>query len=107
MQAEQEKFSDFLAGDKTFVIPVYQRNYDWTEKNCKRLFEDLERLTDRKNKEHFIGVFVYKKKPVDDIFEEYIVIDGQQRITSIILFARALCEFVDENLKRNLTSKFL
>ena len=41
-----------------FCIPVYQRNYTWNEKNCERLFDDIENLTNDKTRTHFIGSLV-------------------------------------------------
>ena len=106
MQASHDRFSAFIEGSKTFVVPVYQRNYDWTVENCKQLFTDMTEAVSQ-NKSHFIGTIVHQKNSVDDIYQEYVIIDGQQRITSLILFARALCDFTDENLRDDLRSAFI
>ena len=45
MKGEQCKFLKFMEGpDKRFVIPVYQRNYDWKTENCKQLYDDLIKI---------------------------------------------------------------
>ena len=105
MKADEKSFPEFIAGEVTCVIPVYQRNYNWKAANCQRLFDDIKKIT--KDEPHFIGTFVYKTETNDDIFQNYVIIDGQQRIASIILFARALYEFADDTLKQKINAKFL
>ena len=106
MQASVMRIDDFISDKRTLVIPVYQRNYDWKVANCAKLFADMTEAVSQ-NKSHFIGTFVYWYKPTAGIFQKYVIIDGQQRITSLILFARALCDFADEELKKDITAKFL
>ena len=107
MQASVMQVNDFIADKRTLVIPVYQRNYDWKISNCEQLFDDVEFIA-KNGGEHFIGTFVYQHKPAAGIFQEYVIIDGQQRITSIILFAKALCDLTDdEELKRDIRSTFI
>lgn len=73
---------------------MFQRNYDWRVKDCKRLFDDIIDLandTDHGDRKHFMGAFVCKfNKFVDLSFNQYILIDGQQRLTSITLILKAL-----------------
>ena len=107
MQAVVQQFTKFIAGDVTMIIPVYQRNYDWKVTHCERLFNDIINTIKPDGKPHFIGTFVYRETPADDIFNNRVIIDGQQRITSIILFARALYEFVGDGLKSDINAKFL
>ena len=98
---------EFISEKRTFVIPVYQRNYDWLKANCERLFEDVVHIIES-GKPHFIGTFVYLEKAGADIFRELVIIDGQQRITSIILFAKALYDLSDdEDLKEDIRSTFI
>ncbi len=106
MQAGKDTFKKFMSGEVTLVIPVYQRNYDWKATHCAQLFNDMIRIVTN-GKPHFIGTFVYQSTPADDIFQDYTIIDGQQRIASIILFARALYDFADDSLKANINAKFL
>lgn len=89
MKANETKFEDFLASNKTqFIIPVYQRNYDWTMSQCKQLLDDiLEVSSNNKMNAHFIGSVVYIH---DDVYtssriKELTIIDGQQRLTTITL----------------------
>lgn len=98
---------DFISEKRTFVIPVYQRNYDWITKNCEQLFEDIENIIINK-KPHFIGTFVYLENSGADIFRELIIIDGQQRITSITLFVKALYDLTDDvEIKEDIHSTFI
>ena len=107
MQASVMRIDEFISDRKTFVIPVYQRNYDWFKTNCEQLFNDVEFIA-KNNGEHFIGTFVYKRESSASIFQEFIIIDGQQRITSIILFAKALYDLTDdEDLKDSIREKFI
>ena len=89
MKANETKVEDFLSANKTqFVIPVYQRNYDWSTSQCKQLLDDiLEVGTNKKLNAHFIGSIVYIH---DDVYtatriKELTVIDGQQRLTTLTL----------------------
>ncbi|WP_251159383.1 DUF262 domain-containing protein [Caniella muris] len=72
-----------------FVVPVYQRNYDWTEKQCGRLFDDLENLVARGLRNHFFGSVVISG---GGLFEDQAIIDGQQRITTLYLLYAAICQ---------------
>ena len=107
MDAGVQQFTKFISGEIILVIPVYQRNYDWKTANCEQLFNDIVRII-KTGKPHFIGTFVYQYKPTLKAPQEYIIIDGQQRITSIILFAKALYDLTDDaELQTDIKAKFL
>ncbi len=107
MQASVMRIDEFISDKRTLAIPVYQRNYDWKTANCEQLFDDLEIIA-QNGEEHFIGTFVYQYKPAAGIFQEFTIIDGQQRITSIILFAKVLYDLTDDaDLKEDIHSTFL
>ncbi len=96
MKASEINLNRFLSQtDTQFVIPVYQRNYDWTEAQCKQLLTDiLAAGSSDKINAHFIGSIVYIH---DDVYSasgirELSVIDGQQRLTTITLIYIALYE---------------
>lgn len=77
--------------DQVFVIPPFQRNYDWTEEQCDELFEDIWGLYTDNTREHYLGNIVYYTGNNQATnFNEYILIDGQQRITSILLLLCAI-----------------
>lgn len=86
MKGEAEKIVRFFDGAKNrFKIPLYQRNYDWTKENCQQLFSDLKKLDDRSRTSHFFGSIVTKSDN-----DTHIIIDGQQRLTTISLFLIAV-----------------
>ena len=80
--------SEFISrSDVVFHVPVYQRRYSWTEEHCQQLFNDLVEIADTGRK-HFMGSIVYIATGMLD--ERLNIIDGQQRITSVMLFLKAL-----------------
>ena len=100
MKASETKVEDFLSSNKTqFLIPVYQRNYDWSKIQCKQLLNDiLEVGTNKKMNAHFIGSIVYVH---DDVYtasriKELTIIDGQQRLTTITLIYLVLHNLAKE-----------
>lgn len=98
MKAVENKLIRFLEGhDKSFVIPVYQRNYDWNKANCRQLFNDLIDVIQKKRKSHFFGSIVYLYNDEnDDNGQELMIIDGQQRITTVSLLMLALVHIKEE-----------
>ena len=108
VQARACTFTEFISGNIILVIPVYQRNYDWRKANCEQLFNDIVGIIKNK-KPHFIGTFVYQYNYSGiGAPQEYVIIDGQQRITSIILLAKALYDSTkNADLKNNIRTKFI
>lgn len=82
---------DFIGTNKVlFRIPVYQRNYDWSETNCNRLLDDVYSIMDTGDK-HFLGTIVFMAARSGGFsLQEYIIIDGQQRLTTLMLILKAL-----------------
>ena len=77
----------FLDGSqKRFIIPVYQRNYDWKKENCKQLFDDLVSVEKDGKETHFFGSIVSYAPSRDEV----VLIDGQQRITTVSLILIAI-----------------
>ena len=77
MKGSETKLVSYMQGsDKRFVIPVYQRNYDWKTENCKQLYDDLIKVIRRGRKSHFFGSIVSVHN--DGEFNEYLVIDGHK-----------------------------
>ena len=90
MNAKDIKFRDLLERRIKLQIPIYQRTYDWEEKHCRQLYDDVVNAG-RNAVFHFIGAITYsgrEEQPVD--VPHYQVIDGQQRITTTMLLMRAL-----------------
>ncbi len=104
MKAKEKRFLHFLEGsDKHFVIPVYQRNYDWKKEHCIQLYDDLINLSINE-RTHFLGsiVSIYHDDGDD---REYLIIDGQQRLTTISLLLLAIYKLIDEGKMKAEISK--
>jgi len=83
-----EKISDYFYGAKTlFIIPLYQRKYAWQQKHCVRLFEDLKKIHKEGLLSHFFGSIVATK--ASEVEDDLLIIDGQQRITTLSLLILA------------------
>ena len=93
MKGSECKFIKYMSGDKRFVIPVYQRNYDWKTENCRQLYDDLVKIIKGGRKSHFFGslVSVYNSESRD---EEFLIIDGQQRLTTVSLLFLAMYNLI-------------
>ena len=108
MKGSETKLVSYMQGsDKRFIIPVYQRNYDWKTENCKQLYDDLIKVVRRGRKSHFFGSIVSVHN--DGEFNEYLVIDGQQRLTTISLLLLAMYNLIKNGVltpaKGNLAEK--
>jgi uncharacterized protein with ParB-like and HNH nuclease domain/predicted transport protein len=100
----------FLENSTQFIIPIYQRTYSWTEKECEQLWNDILRAgRDDKINVHFVGSIVYIEEGLSQITNRspVLVIDGQQRLTTITLVLAALSRVVgdEEPLKGFSASK--
>ncbi len=95
MKAIQSTVNDFFTLTGTiFSVPVYQRNYTWEEENCEKLLQDMISISQNK-KTHFMGSITYILHHIDDEkslrqLQEFVIIDGQQRITTIMLLLKAI-----------------
>jgi len=94
MQGFMKPLISFLEGsDKRFVIPVYQRNYDWHIGQCGQLYDDLVDVVRCNRDNHFFGSVI----TVNDIGQHFYVVDGQQRLTTISILMVALLNSVKDN----------
>lgn len=89
---------EFLRGATQIIIPVYQRNYDWKKENCALLFDDLIQLETERKQTHFFGSIVVKP---GNYSQEIVVIDGQQRLTTLSLLMLAIKNWLDNNKKKD------
>ncbi len=108
MKATQSTVNDFFALTGTiFSIPVYQRNYTWEEENCEKLLQDIINISQNK-KTHFMGSITYILHLIDDEkslrqLQEFVIIDGQQRITTIMLLLKAIeTKIQNEGIKKEI-----
>ena len=93
MKAVEAKLLEFLKKSPQFVIPIYQRTYSWSEHECNQLWEDILRTgSDEDVSAHFVGSIVYIQKGLYQISSQspLLVIDGQQRLTTVYLLLEAL-----------------
>lgn len=108
MKASEIRVQKLLSSaNRQFVIPVYQRNYDWDSKQCEQLFQDIEVAGKREDDFHFIGSIVYLNKDIyaTEEIEQLILIDGQQRLTTLILIYLSLYYFYLENNMKEAANK--
>jgi uncharacterized protein with ParB-like and HNH nuclease domain len=93
MKATEAKLLAFLRKSPQFVIPIYQRTYSWTDKECKQLWDDIIRTGQNDAiSVHFIGSIVYIEEGLSQVSHQapLLVIDGQQRLTTVTLLLAAL-----------------
>ncbi len=100
MKATEAKLLNFLQKSSQFVIPIYQRTYSWTEKQCRQLWDDILRAgSSDKIAVHFIGSIVYVEQGLSQVSHQapLLVIDGQQRLTTVSLLIEALARALGES----------
>ncbi|PUD73361.1 DUF262 domain-containing protein [Helicobacter pylori] len=108
MRVKESTINDFFALTGTiFSIPVYQRNYTWEEENCKKLLQDIVSILQNK-KTHFMGSITYILRLIEDEkslrqLQEFVIIDGQQRVTTIMLLLKAIeTKIPNEEVKKEI-----
>ena len=115
MKASEISLFNLFSGPKQFIIPIYQRNYRWEIQNCEEFWNDIMRTAgNSKCPDHFLGSIVYISHDRTSLFsqvQQFLIIDGQQRLTTISLFMLALVRAMQAqdpsiNTKR-LISEFL
>ena len=99
--------NDFIEPNKRqYAIPVYQRNYEWSKEQCVKLFEDIVQAY-KKDGTHFCGSVVYAPLKEEQNIHYYIIIDGQQRLTTIYLLLKALIDLAENDATRELIAETL
>ncbi len=105
MKGSECRLIEYMEGSsKRFVIPVYQRNYDWKIENCKQLYDDLVKIIVNNRMTHFFGslVSVYTLTRRNT---EFLIIDGQQRLTTISLLLLAMYDLLQKGVVSSDDSK--
>jgi uncharacterized protein with ParB-like and HNH nuclease domain/predicted transport protein len=98
MKATEAKMLEFLKKSPQFVIPIYQRIYCWRERECRQLWDDVLRAgRNDAISAHFVGSIVYVEKGLYSVMSQspLLVIDGQQRLTTVTLLIEALARALD------------
>jgi uncharacterized protein with ParB-like and HNH nuclease domain/predicted transport protein len=99
MKATEAKFLEFLKKSPQFVIPIYQRTYSWTATECRQLWDDIWRTgSSDEVSAHFVGSIVYIEKGLYQVSSQspLLVIDGQQRLTTLTLLLSALAQALEK-----------
>lgn len=88
MQNGDILIQELFNGDRIFSIPKYQRTYAWDKENCETFFYDLK--NQRTDKEYFLGTLLFHQKKNRKDYEILDIVDGQQRLTTIIIFMKVI-----------------
>lgn len=91
---------------KQYCIPVFQRDYAWTEEQCTKLFEDIV-MAYKKDRPHFCGSFVYAPLGSKKHIDSYIIIDGQQRFSTLYILIKALADSADDDRDKEALQRYL
>lgn len=99
MKAIDRPFTKIINGITQFVIPVFQRDYSWTEAECEQLWKDVTEIaSDPSERGHFLGSVVYiSTGDTSAGFTRWLLIDGQQRVTTLVLLLTALRDHIEES----------
>ena len=92
--------NDFIDKNlRQYSIPVYQRNYEWSAEQCEKLFEDIIQAH-KLDRYHFTGSVVYSLLKTENKIDYYIIIDGQQRLTTIYILLKALIDVSETDAEK-------
>lgn len=107
MQAKETKLIEILEGTKQFVVPLFQRSYSWTKKEWDILWNDITDLCGMENpRVHFFGSVVnIPATSVPEGVAKYLLIDGQQRLTTVYALLSILKDFAAQQGKGNLSDE--
>lgn len=99
MDPKKGSIYELLNGNTQFIVPVYQRKYSWLkDKQCARLWKDIVEMEKSGKRQHFVGSIVNiaeSKSPMG--IQKYLIIDGQQRMTTLTILMIALRDHLKEN----------
>ena len=98
MDARKGNIYEILNGNKQFLIPVYQRYYSWDIEQCTRLWNDIVEMQKKGKVGHFVGSIVnIAEQAMPTGVQKYMIIDGQQRMTTLSLLLLALRDYAIKN----------
>lgn len=100
MKASETHLLKFLRKSEQFAVPIYQRTYSWTEAECRQLWDDIIRTGSNNNiRAHFLGSIVYIEKGLYSVtgYSPMLIIDGQQRLTTVSLLIEALARHLENS----------
>ena len=109
MQNGQKTIRELFDGSKVFNIPKYQRAYAWDEKQLEDFVDDIE--NQKLDKDYFLGTILFQEKEIAGDFENIDIVDGQQRVTTLIIFMKLLLDRLrghgDENEINRLNDRYI
>ncbi|GAA7250923.1 DUF262 and DUF1524 domain-containing protein [Helicobacter pylori] len=103
MEAEATTLLNFIKNNQKnqLVIPIYQRLYSWEKEQCKQLWDDIIKIGGNDKMDgHFIGSILYVLDKITHSNNALLIIDGQQRLTTITLLLTALRDHLNDEVKR-------
>ncbi len=103
MEADATTLLNFIKGNQKnqLVIPIYQRLYSWEKEQCKQLWDDIIKIGGNDKMDgHFIGSILYVLDGITHSDNVLLIIDGQQRLTTITLLLTALRDHLIDEVKR-------
>lgn len=108
MKIDKGSFTnDFINKNlKQYSIPVYQRNYEWSVEQCEKLFEDILQAH-KMDRYHFTGSVVYSLLKTENKIDYYVIIDGQQRLTTIYILIKALIDVAEPEAEKDALTSVL
>lgn len=110
MKGYEQWLIQYMGGSAHLIIPVYQRNYDWKIEQCRQLYDDLVSVARKGLNSHFFGSVVSVSDPGGQMMD-YLIIDGQQRLTTVSLLMLAMYRLLEEGAvqaeQKNLASLLL
>lgn len=99
--------NDFIDRNlQQYSIPVYQRNYEWSAEQCEKLFEDILQAYEQ-DRDHFTGSVVYSLLDSKNRMNYYVIIDGQQRLTTIYILIKALIDVAQTEREKYILKSML
>jgi uncharacterized protein with ParB-like and HNH nuclease domain len=87
-------FGDLIGNDKIYRVPIFQRDYSWTEENWEDLWQDIKALEENPDSSHYMGAIVLQNSNTSDT--EFTIIDGQQRLVTISIIAIAVIQKIQQ-----------
>lgn len=107
MKASETNLQEIIEGTKQYIIPMFQRTYSWGDKQWKQLWEDIiDLIEDNQSFSHFIGSIV--SIPINTNthgVQQFLVIDGQQRMTTLLILLAALRDVAEKKGEQNLSDE--
>jgi len=109
MDVNESTLRTILEGSKQYVVPLYQRAYSWSSSNWNKIWDDLVDLARARAKNgdisHFTGTLVLDTGSVTPDLTKFLVVDGQQRLTTLSLLLAAICKTYENAKDENSATK--